>query len=890
MPPLSFHEAIAGIMKARRHYPAGSPDGKGGQFMPSDAVGGASESPVWGETEIKASMRRGRDAMRSLITQAAASEPDDAAKMVALQAMSRPEVGDIDFRWGKPGRMHATRNRFVDGYGVSHLIAQRDHDRAKGLDSPPGKAVAMLMPVVIARGTISPPRGPQGAQRVEIKYRGHTAVLSEGGSGHWLLTGWKDWVPGAVQKQSHLPHSYAHRTFVGRSDEGAGTPSNIAPIAKEGKTMQPMNFLDVLKMQAEQPAGSAPLTFSKALAQQQVEKGHFRHADGKFRVGTPVALTDLQDIEVDVPDDDAGLIDAMAKFAAGEVPPPIDIAMDPEGNRVLVRGKKRLAAARKTGQATIPVRITNVAEPFGKADAGALPSATPPRALAPIDDKTSYPPFPYDQTVFARIRPDQVPRFLGVLTDRERWPLQPVKLDQLLAMQNRVETGKVMAKVANSGGGHEPIVVMLEQGRLHIADGHHDLAAAWLRGEAEKSVRFADLTPVTNVLKADMPVAPGTLVRVKPEHRNDNWFLERVGDAVGEVIASWIVAEGDNAGKTALAVEWLTPGICGMYRGLDAVKVEVVIEPSVPSDPHPPEVPEAVIALIEGAEGATIFASTFRAALKNGTDESSAYATAWEALSKAGYAQFGPDAKWRRISKAAAALPAVGDLIDFDDDHFSDKGPASGTVAAVIRNSVVIDFGDGTPEDLEVIDWRFVASKAKAERREKPNGKVAWSVHGKPDEPPADDVAKCTATSPDRFTLSANICKVDDDQRLVFGWFSIVEIDGKPVTDREGDRISPTELETAAYGHVLNARVASDTHALIGVGDLIESCVFTAEKQKAMLTSLIAMDIPAMLDLCCVGWWGGYHITDDKVWAEIKAGNYVSFSIGGTGTRTPTSN
>lgn len=110
----------------------------------------------------------------------------------------------------------------------------------------------MLMPVVIARGTISPPRGPQGAQRVEIKYRGHTAVLSEGGSGHWLLTGWKDWVPGAVQKQSHLPHSYAHRTFVGRSDEGAGTPSNIAPIAKEEKTMRPMSFLDVLKMQAEQ--------------------------------------------------------------------------------------------------------------------------------------------------------------------------------------------------------------------------------------------------------------------------------------------------------------------------------------------------------------------------------------------------------------------------------------------------------------------------------------------------------------------------------------------------------------------------------------------------------------------------------------------------------------
>ncbi|MBK4723448.1 hypothetical protein JJL56_31855 [Azospirillum sp. YIM DDC1] len=498
----------------------------------------------------------------------------------------------------------------------------------------------------------------------------------------------------------------------------------------------PLSFLDALKAQAEGSAApasastAAPLSFGKALAQ-AVEKGHFRHADGKFRVGTPVALADLEDIAADVPDDDAGLLDAIAKLQAGEVPPPIDIAVDPDGNRVLVRGKKRLAAARKTGQASIPVRFTQVKEVFGKATAGAASvTPAPPRTLQPIDDKTSYPPFPYDQTVFARLRPDQVPRFLGVLTDRERWPLQTVKLDQLLAMQNRVDTGKVMAKVENGGGGHEPIVVMLEPGRLHIADGHHDLAAAWLRGEDEKAVRFADLTPITNVLKADMPVAPGALVRVKEEHRADNWFLEQVGDALGEVIASWIVQEGENTGKVALAVEWLTPGICGMYRGLDAAKVDVVTTPTL------------------------------------------------------------------------------------------DDGVSKGT-------------------------------------------------------------------SPDRFTLSANICKVDDDQRLVFGWFSIVEIDGQPVTDREGDRIAPNELEPAAYGHVLNARVASDTHVLIGVGKLVESCVFTVEKQQAMVASLIAMGIPAVMDLHCVGWWGGYYITDDKVWAEIKAGNYVSFSIGGTGTRTP---
>lgn len=559
------------------------------------------------------------------------------------------------------------------------------------------------------------------------------------------------------------------------------------------------------------PPPCVPLTFTTALT--QIEKGHFRHGDGKFRVGKPVPLTDLEDIDAAVPDDDAGLIDAIAKFTAGEVPPPIDIAVDPEGQRVLIKGKKRLAAARATGQATIPVRFTTVAEPFGKAE----PATTAPRTLQPIDDKTSFPPFPFDQTVFSRIRPDQVPRFLGVLTDPERWPLQAVKLADLVAMQNRLDTAKTLAKVESGGGGHEPIVIMLEPGRLHIADGHHDLAAAWLRGDDEKAVRFADLTPVTNVLKADMPVAFLAQVRVKPEHRADDWFLERVGDNVGNVIASWVVAEGNNAGKVGLAVEWLTPGISGLYRGLDAAKVEVVPAP---------------------ADGVT----------------------------------------------KTLTLPAVGDIIDFDDDRFVGKGPASGPVAAVIRNTVIINFGDGRPEDLEMVDWADITRKAKANRCEKPSGKVWWSVHGKPDAQPADEVGKAAPTG---FTLSAKITKVDPDQRMVFGWFSIAEIDGKPVTDREGDRVSSAELEKAAYGHVLNARVASDTHVLIGVGNLVESCVFTVEKQQAMVASLVELGIPAVLDLHCVGWWGGYFITSDKVWAEIKAGNYVSFSIGGNGTRTP---
>ena len=33
------------------------------------------------------------------------------------------------------------------------------------------------------------------------------------------------------------------------------------------------------------------------------------------------------------------------------------------------------------------------------------------------------------------------------------------------------------------------------------------------------------------------------------------------------------------------------------------------------------------------------------------------------------------------------------------------------------------------------------------------------------------------------------------------------------------------------------------------------------------------------------GWWVGFHITDDEVWAKIKDGAYTMFSIEGKAKR-----
>ena len=136
------------------------------------------------------------------------------------------------------------------------------------------------------------------------------------------------------------------------------------------------------------------------------------------------------------------------------------------------------------------------------------------------------------------------------------------------------------------------------------------------------------------------------------------------------------------------------------------------------------------------------------------------------------------------------------------------------------------------------------------------------------------------------ITTNATIVKLDDEHRHVFGVFSVAKIGDDLVVDGEGDTISPEELEQAAYGHVLDARIAGDSHVRKGVGDLIESVVLTPEKCAAMVKAMADTGIEAQIEVPAVVWWGGYYVHDDAVWKAVKDGTYVSFSIGGSADRT----
>ena len=129
-------------------------------------------------------------------------------------------------------------------------------------------------------------------------------------------------------------------------------------------------------------------------------------------------------------------------------------------------------------------------------------------------------------------------------------------------------------------------------------------------------------------------------------------------------------------------------------------------------------------------------------------------------------------------------------------------------------------------------------------------------------------------------TWDVEFSKVDEDKHEVFGWASVVELDGKPVVDRQGDWITPDEIENAAYKYVLNSRKGGHQHkrdgeAAFHASNMIESIVFTPEKISKMG---LPDDFP-------VGWWVGYKVHDGETWDKVKRGDVTGFSIHGSGKR-----
>lgn len=124
------------------------------------------------------------------------------------------------------------------------------------------------------------------------------------------------------------------------------------------------------------------------------------------------------------------------------------------------------------------------------------------------------------------------------------------------------------------------------------------------------------------------------------------------------------------------------------------------------------------------------------------------------------------------------------------------------------------------------------------------------------------------------WTADWEIKKVDEDKQQIFGWASVSMVDGELIVDKQDDVIPIEELEKAAYDFTLYHRVQGDMHSTLGMGRLIESCLFNAEKEAC---GIFAKNEQGQT---IAGWWVGFQV-DDNFWKLYKEGKRAEFSIGG---------
>lgn len=114
----------------------------------------------------------------------------------------------------------------------------------------------------------------------------------------------------------------------------------------------------------------------------------------------------------------------------------------------------------------------------------------------------------------------------------------------------------------------------------------------------------------------------------------------------------------------------------------------------------------------------------------------------------------------------------------------------------------------------------------------------------------------------------------DEEQRVVYGWATIVTKASVPVEDLQGDVISADELVLATTDFMKSARVAKMMHQGDQIGEVIHSFPLTYDIAKSL--GIQTND---------EGWLVGIYVKDDKVWKAVKDGSLAAFSIGGSGTR-----
>ena len=125
-----------------------------------------------------------------------------------------------------------------------------------------------------------------------------------------------------------------------------------------------------------------------------------------------------------------------------------------------------------------------------------------------------------------------------------------------------------------------------------------------------------------------------------------------------------------------------------------------------------------------------------------------------------------------------------------------------------------------------------------------------------------------------KTNIEGQILKADEEQRLVYGWASVVTEKGEPVIDRQGDIIEPETLVKAVNNFMEHVRVGKEMHKGDQIGAVIHSMPITKE---------IGESLGIQSDR--EGWVVAFKVYNDDVWDKVKSGELAAFSIGGRATK-----
>ena len=127
------------------------------------------------------------------------------------------------------------------------------------------------------------------------------------------------------------------------------------------------------------------------------------------------------------------------------------------------------------------------------------------------------------------------------------------------------------------------------------------------------------------------------------------------------------------------------------------------------------------------------------------------------------------------------------------------------------------------------------------------------------------------------LTVAIDVAKAKDDKCLVSGWANVaVNADGSLPLDWQDVMIRSEVLEKAAIKFMMDYRASGVMHEGESKGVVVESIVFTKEKQACI--GIPEGTVPE-------GWFITVKVLDPDVFAKVKNGTFKMFSIQGNAKR-----